>query len=137
LRASALEKSLLKRTEPPVSREAFHRQNSRAVHLTNRNQTRIDHLAVDDYRTGSAFALAAAFLCPCQPQVFAQDIEQPPHRPSIKFTRQAVNLKLNLHTTNREESQMNSDNRVYRTILSIPNLGMPKFRIVLLTFMFH
>src|SRR6185369_16084150 len=45
--AATFEKSLLKRIEPPVSREAFDGQNSRAVHLTEWNETRVDHFAID------------------------------------------------------------------------------------------
>jgi hypothetical protein len=51
--------------------------NGRPLRLGHRQQTRLHQHAIDEHRTGAAFAGAAAFLAAGEAEVVAQEVEQP------------------------------------------------------------
>ena len=60
----------------PLCREALDRGDLRAIVHDGKGQARIDAPPVDENGAGAALALIAAFLCPGQVEMLAQQIKQ-------------------------------------------------------------
>lgn len=103
LRAAAFQKSLLKRIEPPISREAFDGENSRAIDLTNRNEAGVDHFAVDYHRARAALAFTAALFCPGQAQVFTKHVQQALHWRYIDLSVDRIDFESESHNKTTDE----------------------------------
>src|SRR6185503_15545096 len=69
---------------------ALDRRDARAVDLARGDDARVDRLAVDEHRARAALALAAALLAAGEPEVVAQDVEQPPQRRDAQRVLDAV-----------------------------------------------
>src|ERR1041384_1630384 len=105
LRASTLEKRLLKRIEAAVTSETFDGKNCRAVHLANRYETGVDDFAVDDHRASAALSFTATFFRSSQAQVFAKHIKQPLHGRRLNRSIDGIHFEAEGHM----EPQMNTD----------------------------
>src|SRR5690606_1188532 len=74
LQSAALHETFLQRMERVAPRQAFDRRDLAAVHLRGQHQAGLDHLAVEQYRTGAAHSRFAPALGSGQMQVVAQEV---------------------------------------------------------------
>src|SRR5262249_59961032 len=77
LRTAARDQLALHRVEQLAARQALDGGHPAAVALAGGDQARVDRLAVEQHGARAALALATALLGAGQPQVLAQDVEQP------------------------------------------------------------
>ena len=73
--------------------ETLDRDHLAPAHLSERDQARVDRLAVQQDGARAALALAAAFLGARQAAVLAQDVEQALHRMRADVDRLAVHCE--------------------------------------------
>ena len=59
--------------------QALDRPDDPALDLADRHEAGVDDLAVEEDRAGAALPFPAALLRPGEPEVLAQDVEQPAH----------------------------------------------------------
>jgi hypothetical protein len=82
--------------ERVASRQAFDRQDVRAIMAEGKSNARIDSSAVDEDRARAALPAIAAFLGPRQVEAFAKEIEERNARVvKCDFPRHAVHGKRN------------------------------------------
>lgn len=92
LGAAELYERFLNLVKPVSGGNSFNARYLSAFSLDNRDKTTVDQLAVEQYRTGPAFALAAAFLRSGQPQIVTQHVQKPRHGVGLELFRLAVNF---------------------------------------------
>ena len=92
LEAVGFDKGGLQRVQLIVIGDALDGRNLSALVLHGERETGVDAFAVRKHGAGAARALIAALLGPCQPDVFAQSVEQRNARLDLKFMLDAVDL---------------------------------------------
>src|SRR6478672_3342453 len=73
-----------------VVAQSFDRLHVRAVRLRERHEAGADGGAINEHRTSAALPFSASFLRPGEPELLAQNVEQPGHRRRGGVARLAV-----------------------------------------------
>ena len=88
-----VDERLLNRMQLTLSAQAFDRFNLEVLDTLNRGETGRNRFTVYQDRAGSTLSLATTVFCPCQIQIFAQNVQQASIRMGSNLTIQSVDLE--------------------------------------------